>query len=105
LAKQLIPVLVEQFEMANIPDLQLEVLSPTSTMTLGGNNAACVLVVCTSLSQASSLSSMLDRLLRNPDSSLIVFSARSLYVSDDTAGADRPIKCFSLLPVRRGDTA
>jgi hypothetical protein len=64
LAKQLIPALVEQFEMANIPDLQLEVLSPTSTMPLGGNNAACVLVVCTSLSQASSLSSMLDRLLR-----------------------------------------
>jgi hypothetical protein len=33
-------------------------------MPLGGNNAACVIVFCTSLSQSSSLNSILDRLLR-----------------------------------------
>lgn len=33
-------------------------------MPLGGNNAACVIVFCTSLSQASSLSGILDKLLR-----------------------------------------
>lgn len=33
-------------------------------MPLGGNDAACVLVFCTSLSQASSLSNILDKLLR-----------------------------------------
>jgi hypothetical protein len=64
LAKQLVPVLLERFEATTIPNLQVDVFSPTATMPLGGNNAACVLVVCTSLSQASSLKGLLDRLLR-----------------------------------------
>jgi hypothetical protein len=33
-------------------------------MPLGGNNAACVVVVCTSFSHASSLTGLLDRLLQ-----------------------------------------
>ena len=33
-------------------------------MPLGGNNAACVVVFCTSLTEASSLSKILDKLLR-----------------------------------------
>lgn len=48
----------------NIPGLEVEVLAPTANMPLGGNNAACVIVFCTSISQSSSLNSMLDRLLR-----------------------------------------
>jgi hypothetical protein len=64
LAKQLIPTLLEQFAKTDIPGLQVDVLSPTSTMPLGANNAACVVTVCSSISQASSLNSMLDRLLR-----------------------------------------
>jgi hypothetical protein len=48
----------------SIPGLQVEILAPTANMPLGGNNAACVIVFCTSLSQASSLNIMLDRLLR-----------------------------------------
>ncbi|KAG7359963.1 hypothetical protein IV203_035061 [Nitzschia inconspicua] len=68
LAKQLLPVLVELFEsketQENIPGLQVDVLAPTSNMPLGGNNAACVIVFCTSISQSSSLNAILDRLLR-----------------------------------------
>jgi hypothetical protein len=56
---------LESKEMLEIiPGLQVEVLAPTASMPLGGNNAACVIVFCTSLSQASSLNAMLDRLLR-----------------------------------------
>jgi hypothetical protein len=64
LAKALVPVLLDQLKTANIPNLQVDVVSPTSTMPLGGNNAACVIVFCTSISQTSSLKGMLDRLLR-----------------------------------------
>ena len=63
-AKQLVPALTRRFEKMNIPNCQLEVLIPTAPVPLGGNNAACVVVFCTSLSQASSLSGILDKLLR-----------------------------------------
>ena len=65
MAKALIPELMEQLERAaDLPNLELEVLTPTATMPLGANNAACIVVMCSSFSQASSLSTALDRLLR-----------------------------------------
>ena len=64
LAKLLVPALSKCFQDTDIPNCQVDVLSPTTNMPLGANNAACVLVFCTSLSQASSLSSILDKLLR-----------------------------------------
>ena len=56
--------MLEQFDKTNIQGLEVDVLTPTSTMPLGGNDAECVVVFTTSLSQASSLSNILDRLLR-----------------------------------------
>lgn len=64
LAKQLVPALTKRLEATDIPNCQIEVLAPTASMPLGGNNAACVLVFCTSITQASSLSNILDKLLR-----------------------------------------
>ena len=64
MAKLLVPVLSKRFQDTDIPNCQVDVISPTGNMPLGGNNAACVLVFCTSLSQASSLSNILDKLLR-----------------------------------------
>ncbi|VEU39931.1 unnamed protein product [Pseudo-nitzschia multistriata] len=66
LAKELVPALMAAFEREkdSIPDLKFDVLSPTSTMPLGGNDSQCVVVFCTGLSQPDSLKKMLDRLLR-----------------------------------------
>lgn len=64
MARQLVPALTRRFEKTDIPNCQIDVLVPTSTMPLGGNNAACVVVFCTSLSQPNSLSGILDKLLR-----------------------------------------
>ena len=58
------PALLDQFDKTNIDNLQVDVLKPTATMPLGGNDADCVIVFTTSLSQASSLTNILDRLLR-----------------------------------------
>eukprot|EP00526_Cylindrotheca_closterium_P007718 CAMPEP_0113635386 /NCGR_PEP_ID=MMETSP0017_2-20120614/18448_1 /TAXON_ID=2856 /ORGANISM="Cylindrotheca closterium" /LENGTH=650 /DNA_ID=CAMNT_0000546169 /DNA_START=200 /DNA_END=2149 /DNA_ORIENTATION=- /assembly_acc=CAM_ASM_000147 len=64
-AKALLPSLKEALETkTRIPNLEIEVLSPTATMPLGANNAACILVFLPSLSQASSLQAIFDRLLR-----------------------------------------
>ena len=48
----------------DIPNIQVDVLSPTSTIPLGGNNAACVIVFCTSITQDTTLKAMIERLLR-----------------------------------------
>ncbi|KAL3936018.1 MAG: hypothetical protein SGBAC_008573 [Bacillariaceae sp.] len=64
-AKALLPSLTEALQSkTRIPNLEIEVLSPTATMPLGANNAACILVFLPSLSQASSLQAIFDRLLR-----------------------------------------
>jgi hypothetical protein len=56
---------LDRFETSNIANLRVEVLAPTATMPLGGNDADCVVVLTTSLSQASTLGRIiLDRLLR-----------------------------------------
>jgi hypothetical protein len=56
---------LDRFETSTIANLRVEVLAPTATMPLGGNNANCVVVLTTSLSQASTLGGIiLDRLLR-----------------------------------------
>ncbi len=64
MAKQLVPFLSKRFEATDIPNCVVEVLAPTASIPLGGNNAACVVIFCTSLSQASSLSIIMDKLLR-----------------------------------------
>ena len=64
MAKQLVPVFVEQLQSA-IPTLEeINIVKPTDTVPLGGNNAACAIVFCTSLSERSSLNNIMDRLLR-----------------------------------------
>jgi len=66
LAKQLVPALLEGFEREeeNIPSLTIDVLSPTSNIPLGGNDAACVIFFLTGLNQPETLKKILDRLLR-----------------------------------------
>jgi len=59
-----VPILTKSFQDTDIPNCKVDILPPTGNMPLGGNNAACVIVFCTSLTQASSLSSILDKLLR-----------------------------------------
>ena len=64
MAKQLVPAFVEQLQTA-IPTLEeIQILQPTDTIPLGGNNALCAIVFCTSLSERSSLNKIMDRLLR-----------------------------------------
>jgi hypothetical protein len=66
LAKQLIPALLKGFEREedNIPNLTIDVLSPTSNIPLGGNDAACVIFFFTGLNQPDTMKKILDRLLR-----------------------------------------
>ena len=67
LAKQLIPALLKGFEREedNIPNLTVDVVSPTSNIPLGGNDAACVIFFFTSTGlQPDTLKRILDRLLR-----------------------------------------
>ena len=45
-------------------DVTVDLLKPTMTMPLGGNNAQCVICFATSLNDASGIKKMLDRLLR-----------------------------------------
>lgn len=63
MAKQLLPLLTEQLQSV-LPGLEVSVYKPTATLPLGGNDAACVLVFCTSLTDKSSVYSMMDRILR-----------------------------------------
>lgn len=67
MAKQLVPPLLKAFEKEeeSIANLKIDVLAPsTANMPLGGNDADCVIVFCTGLTQPDALKAMLDRLLR-----------------------------------------
>ena len=92
IAKQILPGLVEQLKSSNIPKLEIEVLAPTSTMPLGGNNAACVVCFCTSISQGSSLKNMLDRLLRKTLSAGAIGQPPTQLVGISTVGTERTEK-------------
>lgn len=63
MAKALIPAFSDLMKQA-LPDLEVEVFKPTATMPMGGDNAACVILFTTSLSDRSSVNNILDRLLR-----------------------------------------
>ena len=67
LAKQLVPALLKTFEKEeeSIANLKIDVLAPSAAnMPLGGNDADCVIVFCTGLTQPDALKKILDRLLR-----------------------------------------
>jgi hypothetical protein len=59
----LIPIFTKLLQKA-IAGVDVQLLKPTQTMPLGGDNAACVICFATSLNDASSLKKMMDRLLR-----------------------------------------
>ncbi|CAB9516544.1 expressed unknown protein [Seminavis robusta] len=64
LAKQLVPAFSDKLQAA-IPTLEaIDVYKPTDTIPLGGDNAVCALLFCTSLSDRSALNKIMDRLLR-----------------------------------------
>ena len=62
-AKQLIGPLSKTLEQV-LPDIEVQVIRPTESWPLGGNDAAAVLLFLTSLSDASSVKNGLERLLR-----------------------------------------
>jgi hypothetical protein len=90
LAKALLPSLIDLLQATtDIPNLVVDVVAPTSTMPMGGDNAACVVIFCTSISQASSLSNMLDRLLRKTLTGGEVGTPPTQLVGISTLGTER----------------
>jgi hypothetical protein len=65
-AKQLVEPLITalQQQFASTAELPVTVYKPTATIPLGGDNAAAVLVFCTSFSDPTSVQAALDRILR-----------------------------------------
>ena len=62
-AKQIVPRLTDLMEEI-LPGLPVNIYKPSATLPLGGDNAACAILFATSLSDKSSVSNSLDRLLR-----------------------------------------
>lgn len=69
IAKKLLPVLSERLQ-ATLPGLQVDIYKPTATLPVGANNAPCVIMFATSLSDASFIKKSLDLLLRQTMSSV-----------------------------------
>jgi hypothetical protein len=63
-AKQLLEPLTVALKAELHNDLQVNVYKPTATVPLGGDNAAAVLLFCTSFTDPSTVKSVLDRVLR-----------------------------------------
>ena len=61
-AKRLVPALTDALQKT-LPGLEVDVYKPTATLPIGGENAACVVVFCTSLSDKSAVYAAMDRLL------------------------------------------
>jgi hypothetical protein len=62
-AKAILPLLTAALTN-DLAGLQVDVYKPTANLPIGGNNAACAIVFATSLTEASSLTNALDRLVR-----------------------------------------
>jgi hypothetical protein len=93
-AKLLLPLLTERLESA-LPDglLKLSVYKPTATLPLGGDDAACVVLFLSSLSDKSSVYNIMDRVLRKtiqPDGS--VGRPPSQIIGISTIGTERTNK-------------
>jgi hypothetical protein len=89
MAKQLIPEFRSLLEKSM--DVTVEVIKPTATMPLGGNNAACLVFFATSLT--SPPTAMLDRLLRRTlQAGSVPGSPPSQLVCVSTIGTERTNK-------------
>jgi hypothetical protein len=91
-AKLLLPVLTERLESA-LPGLKVCVYKPTATLPIGGDDASCVVLFCTSLSDKSSVSSIMDRVLRKtikPDGGMGIPPSQIVGIS--TIGTERTNK-------------
>jgi hypothetical protein len=91
-AKLLLPVLTERLESA-LPGLKVCVYKPTATLPIGGDDASCVVLFCTSLSDKSSVSSIMDRVLRKtmkPDGGVGIPPSQIVGIS--TIGTERTNK-------------
>lgn len=62
-AKALVPRLQQSLPRV-LPGLQVRVFKPTDTVPIGGDNADCILLFCTSFSSVATVNTALDRLLR-----------------------------------------
>ena len=63
-AKKLVPAMTQELQKVLPAGLQVDVYKPTATLPIGGDNAACVVLFCTSFSDKSGVYSAMDRLLR-----------------------------------------
>ncbi|GAX16121.1 hypothetical protein FisN_3Hh398 [Fistulifera solaris] len=91
-AKRLVPDLTDSLKKM-LPGLNVDVYKPTATMPIGADNAACVVVFCTSWSDKSALYNAFDRLLRKtlqPNGSL--GSPPSQLIAVSTVGTERTNK-------------
>lgn len=93
MAKALAPSFAEKLKQS-IPTLEeVRLLKPTDTMPLGGDNAACILIFCSSLSDRIALNKIMDRILRRtmqPDGTL--GSPPTQLVGITTLGTERTDK-------------
>ena len=63
MAKKVIGPLTDLLQN-DLPGLMVDIYKPTATLPIGGNNAACVILFLTSLSDKSTINNALDRILR-----------------------------------------
>jgi hypothetical protein len=91
-AKRLVPDLADSLKKM-LPGLDVDVYKPTATMPIGADNAACVVVFCTSWSDKAALYNAFDRLLRKtlqPNGSL--GSPPTQLIAVSTVGTERTNK-------------
>ncbi|GAX10203.1 hypothetical protein FisN_3Lh398 [Fistulifera solaris] len=91
-AKRLVPDLTDSLKKM-LPCLDVDVYKPTATMPIGADNAACVVVFCTSWSEKSALYNAFDRLLRKtlqPNGS--IGSPPTQLIAVSTVGTERTNK-------------
>jgi len=93
MAKKLIPAFTEAIRK-DIPTIkEITVVKPTETIPLGGDNAACAILFCTSLSDRSSVNKIMDRLLRKTmQSNGQIGSPPTQLVAISTIGTERTDK-------------
>ena len=86
-------VINDEVLLKDVPNINVEVLSPTSTIPLGGNNAAAVIIFCTSITQDSSLKVMIERLLRKTmQAGGAIGQPPTQFIGITTAGTERTDK-------------
>jgi len=93
-AKQLVPALEAAWKtlLSSSSPLEVTVYPPTATVPLGGDNAAAVVLFCTSYTDASSVKAALERVLRRTISEGAMGTPPTQIVAVSTVGTERTNK-------------